>query len=230
MRCLNTLGHAQLFSQQRIHPVSEDYDFGFQNIAIGFHAHDFAITLNNVIHANTGDQLRPRLFGLLHQPGVKFTAQNGIRNLRRCGVLAVAIIHRHRPFVGHKGEFFVGDHAFNGGLIRKAGNDAFQAMCIQTPTGDILRASRIAALDNQHLCTFASKHQRRNRTGQTCTHDDGIKDIFGHTYSCQRQDTFASCPKWFIALRQPSAQAGSSAHRQRCQNPHTGRLARFYLC
>ena len=72
MRCLDALCHTQLFSQQRIHPVGEDHHFGFQNIAVGFHAHDFTLALHNVIHTNTGDKLGARLLGLLHQPGVKF--------------------------------------------------------------------------------------------------------------------------------------------------------------
>lgn len=86
------------------------------------------------------------------------------------------------------------DGTFNGGLLNKAGDDTFRTTRVHAPTGDILRANRVAVLGDQHLCAFPSQHWRRNRTDQACARGDGIKDIFGHTHSCQWQDTFASYP------------------------------------
>ncbi|VEB93200.1 Uncharacterised protein [Citrobacter koseri] len=103
-----TFRHSQFFRQQRVHAISENDRFRFNNVAIRLNAHHFAVALNKIIHADAGYQLRARLFSLFHQPGVKFTAQYGIRDLRRRGILAIDVIHRHRPFFGHKSEFFHG--------------------------------------------------------------------------------------------------------------------------
>ncbi len=100
----NTLGHAQLFSQQRLTPSAmittwlPEYRHRLTPTRL-------AITLNDAIDANTG-----RISCAPASPACPSAASNlpkrnkklaTMRRPRRCNN------HRHRPFVGHKGEFRV---------------------------------------------------------------------------------------------------------------------------
>ena len=99
----------------------------------------------------------------------------------------------------------MGDHAFNRGMFSKTGDNALQTVRVDAPAGDILRASGIAALNNQHLRPFTGEHQRRDGTRQPGPHDDGIKDIFGHKnsrFTCQRQGRYPQAlPEWISVLK-----------------------------